>query len=326
MKILLRSLFLSIFFSLNLGAQNYEKKVKTIDSTIETLYKVISGEKGEARNWELFKYLFHKDARLMPSGNNRQGVSGIKYLSTDQYIESSGKWLIENGFFEKEIGRKTDQFGSMAQVFSTYESYKSAADTKPFMRGINSIQLLYDGKRWWILNIFWQGETKDQPIPEKYLNNLGLTSNQLNRQMKHTIGRIDKADFPELNLVDIDVKIDSGAFTSSIHCEQIEEFEKEGSSFIRFILLDPEHSLYKEQEFSTKNYTTKLVKSSNGLSEERFAIQTQIVLFDQIFPIDLTLSQRKDMKFPILLGRKFLNHNFVIDPSKKNVSHKLKSK
>lgn len=150
--------------------QEYQKKVQTIDSTIQTLYKVISGEKGETRNWELFRFLFHSDAKLIPSGNNRQGAVGVRYMTTDQYIEASGKWLIENGFFEKEISRKIDQFGNIAQVFSTYESFKSAKDQKPFMRGINSIQLYYDGNRWWILNVFWQGETQEHPIPKKYLD------------------------------------------------------------------------------------------------------------------------------------------------------------
>ncbi len=162
-------LLLSSFY-LSGQEDKYLNNVKTIDTTIETLYSVISGQKGETRNWELFRFLFHKDAKLMPSGNNRLGVTGIKYMTQDQYIETSGKWLQENGFFEKEIGRKTDQFGNMAQVFSTYESYRTATDTKPFMRGINSIQLLFDGKRWWILNIFWQGETEEQPIPKKYID------------------------------------------------------------------------------------------------------------------------------------------------------------
>ncbi len=158
--------------SINSFAQNkdYSEKVKTIDSTIKTLYKVISGEKGEVRNWELFKYLLHKDAKLIPSGNNRQGVVGVRYMKPDEYIETSGKWLIQNGFFENEIGRKTHQFGNIAQVFSSYESFKSAKDKEPFMRGINSIQLFNDGKRWWILNVFWQGETEEHPIPKKYLN------------------------------------------------------------------------------------------------------------------------------------------------------------
>jgi len=114
--------------------------------------------------------LFHEDAKLIPSGSNRQGVVGVRYLTKDEYIQTSGKWLLENGFFEKEIGRKTDQFGNMAQIFSTYESFKTKKDTKPFMRGINSIQLLNDGKRWWIINIFWQGENPKQPIPKKYID------------------------------------------------------------------------------------------------------------------------------------------------------------
>ena len=144
--------------------------------------------------------------------------------------------------------------------------------------------------------------------------------------MKITIGRVDKADFPELSLKDIDVKIDSGAYTSSIHCENIEEITLNNENFIRFKLLDPEHPLYNNKEFSTRNYKSKTVKSSNGISEKRFLVETEIEIFNQNFPIHLTLSERKDMKFPILLGRKFLNKKFVIDTAKKDLSHKLKNK
>jgi hypothetical protein len=143
--------------------------------------------------------------------------------------------------------------------------------------------------------------------------------------MKTTIGRIDKADFPELHLVDIDLKIDSGAYTSSIHCSDITEIEVEGAHFIRFTLLDPEHDFYNNKKFSTKNYASKMVKSSNGISEKRFLIETEIVIFNESFPIHLTLSERKDMTFPILLGRKFLNKKFVIDTAKKDLSFKLKN-
>jgi hypothetical protein len=143
--------------------------------------------------------------------------------------------------------------------------------------------------------------------------------------MKTTIGRIDKADFPELHLVDIDLKIDSGAYTSSIHCSDIKEIEVEGAHFIRFTLLDPEHDFYNNKKFHTKNYASKMVKSSNGISEKRFLIETEIVIFNESFPIHLTLSERKDMTFPILLGRKFLNKKFVIDTAKKDLSFKLKN-
>ena len=142
--------------------------------------------------------------------------------------------------------------------------------------------------------------------------------------MKITIGRVDKADFPELSLMKIDVKIDSGAYTSSIHCSNIKEITINNENFIQFKLLDPEHIFYNNKEFSTKNYDSKLVKSSNGISEKRFMIATEIIIFDQIFPIHLTLSERKNMKFPVLLGRKFLNKKFVIDTAKKNLSFKLK--
>jgi len=144
--------------------------------------------------------------------------------------------------------------------------------------------------------------------------------------MKLTIGRVDKADFPELQLSDIDLKIDSGAYTSSIHCADIEEKSENGEAIIKFTLLDEEHPLYNKKEFSTKNFSQKLVKSSNGLAEKRYRIKTKIFIFNQTFDIYLTLSERSEMKYPILLGRKFLNSKFVIDTAKKNISHKLKNK
>jgi hypothetical protein len=143
--------------------------------------------------------------------------------------------------------------------------------------------------------------------------------------MKITIGRTDKADFPELSLSEIDLKIDSGAYTSSIHCSNINKITVNGTSLIQFTLLDPEHPFYNNKEFTFKNYASKIVKSSNGASEMRFMILTEIFIFNKNFPIYLTLSERKDMKFPILLGRKFLNKKFVIDTTMKNLSHKLKN-
>ena len=168
--------FLFLGSTLTLSAQEevdsltikYAEKVATLDSTLTTLYQVMSGEKEEERDWQLFKYLFHPDAKLIPSGKNKEGDYLVRYLSPQQYIDFSGQWLVDNGFYEKEISRKTDTFGNITQVFSTYESFYSKTDEKPFMRGINSIQLLYDGKRWWVINIYWTQETPENPIPEKY--------------------------------------------------------------------------------------------------------------------------------------------------------------
>jgi hypothetical protein len=75
----------------------------------------------------------------------------------------------KSGFYEKEIARRVEHFGSIAHVWSTYESRHDPSDAEPFMRGINSIQLFHDGKRWWVLSIYWQHESTKQPLPTKYL-------------------------------------------------------------------------------------------------------------------------------------------------------------
>jgi hypothetical protein len=84
------------------------------------------------------------------------------------FIARSAPYSEKDGFFEKEIARRTEQFGHIAHLWSTYESRHAAEDPEPFMRGINSIQLFYDGSRWWIVTIYWQHESTEHPIPEKY--------------------------------------------------------------------------------------------------------------------------------------------------------------
>lgn len=143
--------------------------VLSIDNTIKTLYSVISGEKGEQRNWKQFKHLFAPNAKLILAGEDESGDYKTHFMAPQDYIKTSGKWLVEHGFLEKEIHRKIEVFGNIAHVFSTYESYHSKTDEDPFMRGINSIQLFNDGKRWWIINIYWTNETRHNPIPRKYL-------------------------------------------------------------------------------------------------------------------------------------------------------------
>ena len=90
-------------------------------------------------------------------------------LDIEGFIARVEPFFEENGFYEKEIARRVEQFGQIAHVWSTYESRHDPDDAKPFMRGINSIQLFNDGKRWWIVNIYWQQESAENPIPEKYL-------------------------------------------------------------------------------------------------------------------------------------------------------------
>ena len=146
-----------------------KKDVSSIDGILAALYDVISGPAGQKRNWDRMRTLFIPEGRLIATGKRADGTSGKRVMSVEDYINNSGPFLEKNGFFESEIGRKTEQFGGVVHVFSTYESKKTATDEKPFMRGINSIQLWNDGTRWWVVNVFWQSETPDTPIPAKYL-------------------------------------------------------------------------------------------------------------------------------------------------------------
>src|SRR6185295_872598 len=143
--------------------------VASMDSIVAALYDVISGPAGKKRDWDRFQSLFIPGARLIPTGKRQSGEIGSRVSTAEGYAAANNKFLEENGFFEKEIARRTESFGNIAHVFSTYESRHKAEDAKPFARGINSIQLMNDGKRWWIVTVFWQGEGPDNPLPEKYL-------------------------------------------------------------------------------------------------------------------------------------------------------------
>ena len=144
----------------------------------------------------------------------------------------------------------------------------------------------------------------------------------LNKE-KLIIGRVDIADFPLLEIYDIAIKIDSGAYTSSIHCKNIKEINGE----LHCEFLDDSHTQYDGKKFTFTDYNTTTVKSSNGIASERFAIKTQIRLFDKVYPITLTLNDREEMRFPVLIGRKFLSGKFLIDPKLTDLSfsHKKSS-
>ena len=143
---------------------------------------------------------------------------------------------------------------------------------------------------------------------------------------KIIIGRKDIVDFPKLELENIPVKIDTGAYTSSIHCHHIEEIIHDGEKVIHFQLLDPEHAGYNNQTFLVTNYSRKKIKSSNGIMEERFIIFSEIKIFEKLYPIELSLNERGSMRYPVLLGRKLLNKRFIVDTTKANLSYKQKNK
>ena len=146
--------------------------VASIDSIIAAAYDGISGPAGKKRDWDRERSLYMPGARLIPTAM-KAGADAIDpaphILDIEGFIARVEPFFDESGFYEKEIARRTEQFGQIAHVWSTYESRHSEDDPEPFMRGINSIQLFNDGKRWWIVSIYWQQENAGAPIPEKYL-------------------------------------------------------------------------------------------------------------------------------------------------------------
>lgn len=147
--------------------------VKSTDAIVAALYDVISGPAGAKRDWDRMRSLFAKDAKMGAVVKNRAGELVWFGMTVEDYISRSGPVLETRGFFEREIAKRTEQFGQIAHVWTTYESRSKKEDEKPFERGINSIQLFNDGKRWWIQTVYWQGEAAGTPLPEKYLKSGG---------------------------------------------------------------------------------------------------------------------------------------------------------
>jgi hypothetical protein len=141
--------------------------VGSVEAIVGALYGAISGPAGP-RDWDRLRSLFLTGARLIPAGRRPDGSIAARVLSIDDFIKVVEPRVKEEGFFESEIHRRVERFGAVAHVFSTYESRRARGD-KPFVRGINSIQLFHDGKRWWVVTIFWDSERPDQPIPPEYL-------------------------------------------------------------------------------------------------------------------------------------------------------------
>jgi hypothetical protein len=151
--------------------------VSSPDAILAAVYNVISGPKGQPRDWDRMRSLFLPDARLIPATSIPAGPDSTSshtdavFLTIDGYITRSSVRMTTTGFFEHSIHNEVEQFGNIVQVWSTYESRHTADDPTPFARGINSFQLLKDGDRYWVVNILWDAESPAHPIPAKYLPN-----------------------------------------------------------------------------------------------------------------------------------------------------------
>jgi hypothetical protein len=148
--------------------------VASPDAILKALYDVISGGAGVQRDWNRFRSLFVPFARLIPTRARPAGGADATVLGVEDYITLAGPGLERSGFFEREIFRVAEAYGNVMHAFSTYESRRTAdLSERPFARGINSIQLLKDGDRWWVVTIFWDSERPGNEIPPKYLERRG---------------------------------------------------------------------------------------------------------------------------------------------------------
>ncbi|MEO8349305.1 MAG: hypothetical protein ABI610_10365 [Acidobacteriota bacterium] len=164
------------------GAQGVQPKeaapagdAASVDAIVSELYASVSHAAGTAPDFDRMRRIFHSTGKLVPP--KAPDAADFRAMTVDQFSERIEKFVADrkakgqplSGFFEREIARRTDCFGNVCHVFSTYESRHSPSDTKPFERGINSIQLVNDGKRWWIASVAWDAERPANPIPAAYL-------------------------------------------------------------------------------------------------------------------------------------------------------------
>jgi hypothetical protein len=138
----------------------------SIDSVVRAVYAVISGPAG-TRDWARFRSLFADGARLISMRPTADGAAA-QVMSPDDYAKRAGANFEKNAFFESELARRVETFGSIAHIFSTYESRRAPGE-KPFARGINSFQLVKEGASWKVITILWDAEREATPLPEKYL-------------------------------------------------------------------------------------------------------------------------------------------------------------
>lgn len=139
---------------------------------------------------------------------------------------------------------------------------------------------------------------------------------------KQLIGMTDRVDFPDFDLVDIPAKVDTGAYTSSLHCSDVEVVQLRGRQTLSFRLIDK--TADDSRRFFTRHFSQRMIRNSFGVAELRYVIKTRLVLFGHTFRAEFTLADRERLKNPVLLGRKILRNRFVVDVSQKDLSYQLK--
>ena len=179
MKKIIITLLFVVFLTFSAFAQNTKKSIEipvvepraedvgSIDGIVKAFYEVVSGGVGVPRQWSRDKTLYIPDIRFVAM-SERGGKIVADVGSHQEYVDGANDFFVKEGFFEKEIKRVTQRFGNIAHVFSTYE-YSTSGKTKMSGRGINSLELFFDGKRWWISSVTWDEERPNNPMPKEFL-------------------------------------------------------------------------------------------------------------------------------------------------------------
>lgn len=135
-----------------------------------------------------------------------------------------------------------------------------------------------------------------------------------NKQEKQIIGRLEYVELLDFNLQKITARVDTGAYHSAIHAHEIQEsLSPDGKKVLTFYILDEDHPEYSNQQYISLEFRTISIKSSNGATEKRYLIPVTLRLGNREITSEFSLTSRKDMKYPMLLGRLTLRDNFLVD-------------
>jgi hypothetical protein len=143
--------------------------IASSEAIVAAYYEALAGPAGKKRDWNRFLSLFFPGAQLLPAEGKGHTGTMPHTFSPSKYLYDTESNMLQEGYIPKEISRRSESFGKIAHVWSTYEARRAAGDDKPFVRGITSFELFNDGKRWWIFNVVWQPETTTLTLPAEDL-------------------------------------------------------------------------------------------------------------------------------------------------------------